>query len=882
MASTPLYKAMKENGTSFYAFPGASEDISTYQDDNLSMSFDKFVLLDIPKQVTGTAPSKLDFDNAFYDNQAPGSVPADFKDQLIESLRNYVANYEVSMKETKLSGNEYYYDNTVLNTPTEKIFWKWCRKLGILDLELANSQDEYFGDLQEFESNDLADAEYFPEYLWRERELENWNVSLVFQGTASGTYSQPLTIQFDGQTNIDKGDYLIFASFSNSNLTDLNGKNLYVIESIDATNTTGQQVKLDYTYTGGSEVEETGYVTINYEKLVKYIGEITSVSNVVNNNKSYTEVIAAIGSHQGETPDVLFRTKTDDNYKPNQQFPLLPSQFQPEIIGAENFTSPIRSNPQNYPGDYWGQFDESNYTYDTSSGDSLRRSGEYYGVSGDVYDPVIDNSNLDGISLDFNTEHYVKMNIINREVSNFDEFNALDVNNEPPKDFKFNAILWYYTVTDNNGNVATNLYGIEFLDNPDNNPNPDLDGLKIPTYDKYVATETQDGTSYNFSLNLNYYITNDQVTPSFDPNNINSLFSFQLYNDAMRKLASANDSFNKIISEQSVIEEQINSLTQLIYTQTDLQTINNRIAQLNELLNLYSTLQLVSTDTIEVVRNDSSSPPVIELNDISSRYDDINNILTTSLYTDTQVVPFNVNIPEKDFMINISNNDTTQVEFTNSDDKLTVVLSEDLLYKQSVDIVIDATDDSTQNKKLDIWIQFSDGSIDSLPVLTPFITDIDLPIYYNEDTQLVNSSRTWENKNIDINLDEDFYLLDNETMVMGISDTRGLQVGDYLVVNNMFIGSTTSNNYSGQYRIKDIDSVSNVVEFDITNNVELVNLANANTLPYYFYDNSSIDLVNSQIYVNFNKGVKYTITRISDDDSSTIEQRYLITQNNIN
>ena len=57
----------------------------------------------------------------------------------------------------------------------------------------------------------------------------------------------------------------------------------------------------------------------------------------------------------------LFRTSFDDNYKPNQKFPILPSQYQPEIIGAESFTSPIRSNPENYPGDYWAQFDDPNY-----------------------------------------------------------------------------------------------------------------------------------------------------------------------------------------------------------------------------------------------------------------------------------------------------------------------------------------------------------------------------------------------------------------------------------------------------------------------------------------------------------------------------------------
>ena len=73
-------------------------------------------------------------------------------------------------------------------------------------------------------------------------------------------------------------------------------------------------------------------------------------------------------------------------------------------------------------------------------------------MSGDINLPIIDGSTIDGVTLDFNTSHYVKMNIIGREITNFDQFNALEVNNQPPQDFEFNAILWFYTVEDLNGN----------------------------------------------------------------------------------------------------------------------------------------------------------------------------------------------------------------------------------------------------------------------------------------------------------------------------------------------------------------------------------------------------------------------------------------------
>jgi hypothetical protein len=143
--STPLYKSLKQNGTTFYAFPGATEDISlSFQSDNQKMYFSKFVLLNIPKQITqGNAilnndPVRLDFEDVFPGPQSSvpsneirtlsPSQPGNFKDQLIQSLRNYVANHEVVIKNSKIGPNDYFYDNTQLPTVSEQVFWKWAKK----------------------------------------------------------------------------------------------------------------------------------------------------------------------------------------------------------------------------------------------------------------------------------------------------------------------------------------------------------------------------------------------------------------------------------------------------------------------------------------------------------------------------------------------------------------------------------------------------------------------------------------------------------------------------------------------------------------------------------------------------------------------------------
>ena len=51
-----------------------------------------------------------------------------------------------------------------------------------------------------------------------------------------------------------------------------------------------------------------------------------------------------------------------------------------------------------------------------------------------------------------------------------------------------------------------------------------------------VSTDDQDGNSYAFSLNLNFNIINDNPQDTYNPEAINSLFSMNLFNQAMAPL----------------------------------------------------------------------------------------------------------------------------------------------------------------------------------------------------------------------------------------------------------------------------------------------------------------------------------------------------------
>lgn len=870
---TPLYKSLRQSGTSFYCFPGAAEDINKLiqNGDVYKLSFDKFVLLDLPKQnlVAGTSnsPIQFDFDKSFY--RTSPAATAVYSDLLIESLRNYVANHEITLRESKTSNNEYFYNPNILATTTERIFWKWCRDLNLIQLEKATPQDEYFDTIQEFERNVLTDDEYFPEVLWRERSTANYNGLYYYEtGTA---YTNKLEVEYASLTNFRAGDIVYFNDIQNSQLTYLNGLQLDVLEVIAPSGLVGQRVIYDISATGisGTQSDVDGQSNLVYNKLVRYIGEITAVNNVQEANRAYTEVYAHIGDSMGQTPDILFRLKADDNYKPNLEFPILPSQYQPEIIGAENFQSPIVNSPQNYPGDYYGQFDTSDLTYQTATGDLLRRSGAYYGIFGDVNNITIDPSEIDGITVDFDPTHYVKMNLMNQEVNNFDEFNQLPINNVAPEDFEFNAILWYYTVTDANGNSQRNLYGVSFVDHPQNNPNPELAGKQIPTYRKLVNNGSQDGTSYAFSLNLNYDINNDQIQPQFNSNNVNALFSFNLFNEAMKRLASANDSFLEIITNQSSVEEELQAVKGLLYNQTDLTLINSKISQLENLLKLYQSMQIVSSDTINVQQSTSGGYPVLTLSSVDTAYHTINNINSTDLYNSLGIIPIDITPSDnKNFLLRVINNDETPQTLLN-DDKLTIAITTDLSYKQSFDLVIDATSQATQNKKLDVFINYSDG-IDNIPTMTELISNIDLPIYYNTEYQQSNSAKNWAQIKLDIDLSIPVQFQPGNLLNIGFESINGFKKGDCVLLNNFILGLSSSIDYSGQYLIDNVATASNTLTLNISSNPLLLSYYNTNTTRYLTTDVASIT------YLTLNKGYKFKVTRVDQNPNSDIVSRYLI------
>ena len=96
--ATPLYKFMKQRGTSFYAFPSASNDLNLANyNDFYDLNFTKFALLNIPRQVNGVPnpiDGVLDFipksnvtegGTPFFCDDPNYTTPTKLSEQLVES-----------------------------------------------------------------------------------------------------------------------------------------------------------------------------------------------------------------------------------------------------------------------------------------------------------------------------------------------------------------------------------------------------------------------------------------------------------------------------------------------------------------------------------------------------------------------------------------------------------------------------------------------------------------------------------------------------------------------------------------------------------------------------------------------------------------------------
>lgn len=869
--STPLYKKMKDKGTTFYTFPSTSS--------NPNPKFSKFVLLNIPSmesdKVLDFSVPGLNGNNFDVYTDYIGTVST-YSEQLVESLRNYVANHDTTMRESKLNQTNDFYNIKEPQTPTEKIFWKWLRKFNAIDFETAVNKVDWNKNLTDFDNpnaDTISNVDYFRKYLWKEREIINTAIEEAwyenYPVNRIGLYSNcPVKFKTGDRVNLF-GD--IQSSIGDDPIVTGTTAKYDVVEVIEGLTDTTIYISTDGLTITNIITGSTISISLAYDRLVQYIGEINVVSQVHTATKDETEVTAYIPHQAGSTPTIMWEITADTNYYPSLELPLLSNQKQTEIRGAENLTSPIRQNPQDYPGSYFGQFDDDTHTYKSSTGDKMRFSGDYYGVMRtnnvgldvDNYVERLSEFNsdyIDGLGLDFNLNHYLKMQITDESVGfNFDEFNQIMVDGEPPQDFQYNAILWYYEVSKNDGtgDVVNNLYGVTFLNNPDNDD--DVDPNHITPYEKLVQTEEHDGLSYVHILNLSNSVDNDTSSLSFDPLTLNNTFGFDLYNNVMSNVAKLNESFVNIIDEFIRMNNELNDVKSLIYSQTDIDLIKSKLKNMEDLLKLYATYQFVETDTVKIDEDYSGVYPTLSFNVKGVEYESVLSTTSTDIYNYTVASQedYPVKLPDTNkLFLRITNNDITDYG------QLNILFNKDFNYKQSATIYIDAKD-ALYSNVLGIYINYDNGSV-SGPQKKLFIDKVYMPTdiakYIAENITYATTkwltTSTFSNVNL-VALTGDTESTIRTVLYMSDSNIYGDVVNDQIVYVHdfMFMSGSTVYDYSGVYTVKSSEFTPVYIKI----NFDSTGLTPIGVPRVYLY-----------------KGMKIDILRVDESSTSSLSDRYLI------
>jgi hypothetical protein len=387
------------------------------------------------------------------------------------------------------------------------------------------------------------------------------------------------------------------------------------------------------------EEDSAGTGAVQYQRVVKFIGDIDVINNVEKGGDSYTEVYIYVPTQVGNTPTVLFQTTSDANYQPdmiaqgNSEYILGRSidTIHPEGLDIRayydvddqvDWTDPDADwmndpYPQTVVNAYFTQ--PSSFT-DATNSDIQKYPADYnnpVGFNGVAYR----RTNLDGIGVDFEANDYASI-VADPNLDTIMQFNGSD----QAGNFEFNAVLVYYDLYDvsNPLNKSTNLYGILLLDNI----TPTTEGGYIQRLQKFKPNSLtgENGNSYGFKLNLRIDASSVTVGVNSIVNEYSN-FSTGQFVEAVAEL------------QQSVrfFESQ-----QLKYTElnTRVQALENRAATIPNVQDINGKIQTLETNLQNARMNYSSSTALLDMiNKINKELNAlVNGSISVNLQYNTDVL----------------------------------------------------------------------------------------------------------------------------------------------------------------------------------------------------------------------------------------------------
>ncbi|MEG1142343.1 MAG: tail fiber domain-containing protein, partial [Clostridia bacterium] len=361
---------------------------------------------------------------------------------------------------------------------------------------------------------------------------------------------------------------------------------------------------------GNNVTEELSTDDNMYSTVVNAIGEINAGSFNINNLGNFNETYIQIPTSYGKTK-VFFKEIEDSNYSYNKN-----------IIGGTKYikgrddkstwnTTGYYDYAQEYfKGNYKPQYSingedwidgwwydinkykeilsDSNYTYITDPKEENIPDNyllRYVDNNNELIGEQFYRSNYDCLSINFDVEKD-KFPDSPYNVMDFNDL-ATNPNNVLSNKYEFNAVLIYYKVYNQSGDVvlATNLLGVLFIDAPKgefliSDEGIISSGIYFPTFEKLKSTSSGFGTSMSIRLSIlsNNMIDDTDAIIVDKTDTVNNLNDFsEVFNSLNNALNILNEN-TKIIS---TVSDKHNNITGEI---TDIKNlINNFNFELSEL-----------------------------------------------------------------------------------------------------------------------------------------------------------------------------------------------------------------------------------------------------------------------------------------------------------
>lgn len=345
---------------------------------------------------------------------------------------------------------------------------------------------------------------------------------------------------------------------------------------------------------------------IQYNRIVKYIGEIDVVNSVRHVANTFTEFFCHIPTKDGNSPVVLFKSVSDENYYPDmyiQNTPSDPLKNEYLVGRGPNDVHPYGLNFFGFFDSDTGSYSNTDYTlekynettdtwdsgywfpspqansyfsepvrFDDWRNDKLRITG--VNIETAKFTPVTYlRSRLDGIMLDFNLNSYLAA-VQDSRVNSWHQFNATEASSS----FDFNAVLIYYETFPKGfpEQAETNLFGVLFLDNVD--PTDDGGG-KIPVLTKIKPDSIlgTNGTSYNIAVRLRFDVNTEDAAIETTVNDY-STFSLEVYVGAMNEMVRASRTLQSSVMELGTLKSKVEDLEQSLINSTVEEEILSRLS----------------------------------------------------------------------------------------------------------------------------------------------------------------------------------------------------------------------------------------------------------------------------------------------------------------